>query len=115
MLRPEELPEGAQIILDALTRSLRDVLGLEGEAAEQAAYEALRLVLEDCGGEYLYIPKDIRLAAHSRDVQIWRDFNGRNQRELARAYGITPQYVYRIIAAQRAQETRSRQGVLALD
>jgi len=114
MMRLDDLPEGGRIVYDALSRSLRDVLGMDNDAAEQTAYHALRLVLEECGGEYLYIPKNIRLAAHSRDIEIWRAFTGRNQRELAREYGLTLQYIYRIIAVQRERAVRESQHELPL-
>lgn len=114
MMRLDDLPEGGRIVYDALSRSLRDVLGMDNDAAEQTAYHALRLVLEECGGEYFYVPKDIRLAAHRRDLEVWADFNGSNQRELARKYGVTLQYIYRIVARAREREREDRQGVLAL-
>jgi len=114
MKLPNSLPEGAQIVCDAVEASLKEVLGIAPELADQAAYDVLRRVLEMCGGEYFYVPKDIRLAAHRREIDVWREFTGQNQRELARKYGVTVQYVYRIIARAREKDRKERQGELLL-
>jgi len=114
MRLPETLPEGARLVHEAIQTSLREVLGLQADAADQVAYDVLRQVLETCGGEYFYVPKGIRLEAHSRDVVIWREFTGHNQRDLARKFNLTLQYIYRIIALQREKERKDRQGALDL-
>ena len=111
---PETLPEGAVILHESIAAGLAEVLGLAPDAADQAAYDVLRRVLETCGGEYFYVPKDIRLAAHGRDIEVWREFTGHNQRELARKFGVTVQYIYQIIARQREKEKKERQAELAL-
>lgn len=111
---PETLPEGAVILHESITAGLAEMLGLTPDAADQAAYDVLRRVLETCGGEYFYVPKDIRLAAHGRDIEVWRKFTGHNQRQLAREFGITVQYVYQIIARQREKDKKERQAELAL-
>lgn len=111
---PDSVPEGARLVHDAVLASLKEVLGLSPEAADQAAYDVLRRVLETCGGEYFYVPKDIRLAAHSREIDVWREFNGHNQRELARKFGVTVQYIYQIIARMREKDRKERQAELAL-
>lgn len=110
---PDTLPEGARLVHEAVLMSMKEVLGLETDAADQAAYDVLRRVLETCGGEYFYVPKDIRLAAHGRDIEVWREFTGHNQRELARKFGVTVQYIYQIIARQREKEKKERQAELA--
>lgn len=111
---PDTLPEGARLVHDAVLASLKDVLGLDADAADQAAYDVLRRVLETCGGEYFYVPKDIRLAAHGRDIKVWQEFTGHNQRELARKFGVTVQYIYQIITRQREKEKKERQAELPL-
>lgn len=111
---PDNLPEGAQLVHEAVRASLHEMLGLAPDAADQAAYDVLRRVLETCGGEYFYVPKGIRLAAHSRDIEVRKEFTGHNQRELARRYGLTVQYIYRIIARMREKECKERQGALPL-
>ena len=111
---PDSLPEGAVLLHDAMCASLTEVLGLAQGAADQAAYDALRRVLETCGGEYFYVPKDLRLAGQGRDTEVWREFNGHNQRELARKFGVTVQYIYQILARQRGKEKKERQAGLAL-
>lgn len=109
---PEGLPEGAYLIHGAVRAGLVESLGLAPDAADQAAYDVLRRVLETCGGEYFYVPKDIRLAAHGRDIEIWEKFTGDNHMRLAREYGLTKQYIYRIVARMREAEYARRQGAL---
>ena len=106
---PESAPEGAVLLYEAAEAALVDVLGIERERASQAAYDIIRRILEACGGEYFYVPKDIRLAAHERDIKIWQSFTGHNHRELAREHGVTVQYVYQILARMREQEIARRQ------
>jgi len=108
--RNHRLPDGAVMIRDAVRASLIEVLGIEHEAADQAAHDVLRRVMEDCGGEYFYVPKGLRLEAHRRDIEIWRKFRGDNHMQLAREYKLTKQYIYRIIARMRAQELARRHG-----
>lgn len=38
---------------------------------------------------------------------MWREFNGHNQRELARKFGVTVRYIYQILARQRGKEKKS--------
>ncbi|MOA58273.1 Mor transcription activator family protein [compost metagenome] len=45
-----------------------------------------------------------------RDRQIYDDFNGSNQSALARKYGVSLQWVYKIIKAVRKEEIARRQG-----
>lgn len=111
---PDSVPEGARLLHEAAKAGLVEVLGLADEAADQAAYDMLRRVLETCGGEYFYVPKDIRLAAHRREVDVWEQFTGHNQRELARKFGVTVQYIYQIIARMREKDRKERQSELPL-
>ena len=64
---PETLPEGAVILHESIAAGLAEMLGLAPGAADQAAYGVLRRVLETCGGEYFYVPKDIRLDTFTCD------------------------------------------------
>lgn len=112
MKLPDATPEGARLVQEAVQASLVEVLGLPDAAADQVAYDVLRRVLSTCGGEYFYVPKDIRLAAHSRDIEVWGEFTGQNQRALARKYGLTVQYIYRIIARMREKDRKDRQPEL---
>ena len=100
---PETLPEGAVILHESITAGLAEMLGLAPDAADQAAYDVLRRVLETCGGEYFYVPKDIRLAAHGRDIEVWRKFTGHNQRQLAREFGITTIFYETLISPKVAE------------
>lgn len=53
------------------------------------------------GGQNLYIPHGVLWDIDERDVEIFDKFDGTNQKELAREYGFSEQWIYRIIERVR--------------
>ena len=92
------------IIYHALIRQ-----GMAGEQAFAVAEESTDTVLDEFGGENLYIPKNISGKAHRRNRQIYDEFTGDNHDELAKKYGVTLQRIYAIIKEQRQFELNARQ------
>ncbi|STQ75519.1 Mor transcription activator family protein [Grimontia hollisae] len=64
------------------------------------------------GGRDIYIPKGDTLKASLRDIQIWRDFNGRNIEQLAAQHNLTERQITSIIKEQRKAEVERRQRKL---
>lgn len=95
------------IIYHALIR--QDVAS---EVALTVAEESTDTVLDEFGGENLYIPKDISSKAARRNRQIYDEFTGDNHSALAKKYGVTPQRIYTIVKEQRQMEFRGRQFLL---
>ena len=95
------------IIYHALIRQ-----GMVGEQALAVAEESTDTVLEEFGGENLYIPKNISGKAHRRNRQIYDEFTGDNHDELAKKYGVTLQRIYAIIKEQRQFEFNTSQFCL---
>lgn len=87
-----------------------------GLAANLDEYEAKKLasqvaqeIVEDFGGEVLYIPKGILLPLSGRDLAIWQEFNGKNHNELARKHGVSVAWVYKIVKRVQKEEVAKRQ------
>jgi Mor family transcriptional regulator len=89
--------------------------GLQAGLAEDIANSLARHMCQHWGGQLLYFPKGESLHRATRDMQIYREFNGTNQAELAQKYDTSTQHVYRIIEAVRADEMARRQPELKLE
>lgn len=102
----DSLPEGALILHDAISAAL----AAHASTTDPAALAARIVcdVMSRCGGEYLYIPKGLRLQVQEKHRAIWHEFNGRNHKPLARKYRLSLQAVYRIIADMQAKDLAER-------
>ena len=54
-----------------------------------------------CGGKMIYIPSCTTIKAAIRNELIYRQFNGRNCKQLARKFGLSVQVTYEVIRKQR--------------
>ncbi|HSH71583.1 MAG TPA: Mor transcription activator family protein [Methylophilaceae bacterium] len=88
--------------------------GIEEEKATVMSRDTAKKMCDEWGGQIIYFPKWLRAGLSDRDMQLWNEFNGKNQSELARKYNLSIQNVYRIIDFMRVQETAKRQGQLTL-
>lgn len=95
------------IIYHALIRQ-----GMSGKQALMVAEESTDTILDEFGGENLYIPKNISGKAARRNRQIYDEFTGDNHDELAKKYGVTLQRIYAIIKEQRQLEFGAHQVYL---
>lgn len=66
-------------------------------------------IAHDFGGEMIYIPKGILVHLTGRDLKIWQEFNGKNHNELARKYGVSVVWVYKILKKVQQEEVAKRQ------
>lgn len=64
------------------------------------------------GGQSFYVPQGSQYRASLKHLEIWRDFNGRNHRQLARAHGVSLQQVYVVIRRMRQKLRDKSQGQL---
>jgi len=94
---------------------LRDSLEIDPKLAERVAWEISDRMSFVWGGQNIYIPKGVSYRATQRDKQIYAEFTGKNQADLAMKYGISVQWLYKIIKAVRADEAARRQGSLLLE
>lgn len=112
-------PERLREVATCLFLELLEADGLAGLlGAPRLAHVALdqteRLSF-DLGGESFYMHRGHAYRLSLRDRQIVAEFNGRNQHQLARKYGLSVMRIYQIVAAAREEEFQRRQGRLALD
>lgn len=71
---------------------------------ELVGMEHFLQIIDTAGGEMLYLPKRATLERELRHRAIVREFTGRNQRQLARKYGLSERHV-RSILQQPEEET----------
>lgn len=86
--------------------------GVDKIQATAIAEESTDTVLDEFGGENLYIPKNISGKAARRNRQIYDEFTGDNHEVLAKKYGVTLKRIYAIIKEQRQFEFNTRQFYL---
>ncbi|MDR1710009.1 MAG: DNA-binding protein [Candidatus Accumulibacter sp.] len=95
-------------------RVLKEIGLVEGEIADQAGYEVARAMAEHWGGQNIYFPKALSFKCSRMYLKIYSDFTGNNHMELARRYGMSMQWIYRIVKTMRQADIERRQGDLAL-
>lgn len=80
-------------------------LGLDAQRAQEVAERYALAVGAVFSGEVFYFPKGAALAIQQRDEEIRASFNGRNHRELARAFNLSLVRIY-TITQQRARQPK---------
>ena len=83
----------------------------QGQLALTALRQTERLSREE-GGRNFYLGRGIRYRETVRDRKMYKQFNGRNYDELARAYYLTPTRVRQIVDLMHADDLARRQGQL---
>jgi len=86
-----------------------EAFGVSEEAADALGTDVAMRMIDLWGGQQLYMPKGVRIEASRLHLQIYEDWKGRNHRELARKYGVSLQFIYRIIKVLRKADLDSRQ------
>lgn len=100
-----------ELFEDMVSRSIKlfDEFGIPAPAAELVANSLADEIAEAWGGQNLNMPKDYQRMLSQRDVEVYRKFDGSNQPELAREYGLTERGMYKLI--KRIQERLRRQAM----
>ncbi len=88
----------------------RETLGLSEEIAAALGTDVAMRMVERWGGQQLYMPKGVRIVAARLHQQIYDDWKGRNQRDLVRKYGVSLQFIYRVIKIMRRADLNRRQA-----
>lgn len=112
-----EYPDAWRDIATCLYLLLRGEPGL-ALADAQSADLALRLaegLRAEIGGSQPYLARGVHYELSLRDRQILARFKGRNHDALAREFGVTPRYIYDIVARRTKEEIERRQGKLPLE
>lgn len=104
---PEILADLKAIVADSLTAA-----GIDPAKSNQCAHQAAEKIRKSWGGQMVYIAKGKDYELSQRDLEIWEKFTGRNHSQLCRDYGISLQWLYKIINYQRAEDVKRRQNDL---
>ncbi|WP_336165514.1 Mor transcription activator family protein [Acinetobacter ursingii] len=97
---------GQALLLDLRDQALslfKDA-NVDAEKASQISNELMYIICQHWGGQLLYITKGDGFFADERDIQIYKDFNGHNQADLAQKYDLSVVYIYRIVKRMAAIE-----------
>jgi len=95
----EELraPELMRDLLDKSADILQKQINMPPEEAKLAALAIVKQLAKDWGGQQVYIPKSMMLELDERDRQIYKEFTGTNQPQLAKKYNMSVVRVYQIL------------------
>lgn len=69
--------------------------------AQKIGFNNLLKLMDDYRSTDIYFPRLDFLTNKVRNNSICKEFNGSNQKELARKYNLSPRYIYDIIAKAR--------------
>lgn len=78
--------------------------GMSKEKATEVAFSIGDDLCKEFGGEQIYMPKNKDHKTMLMQHSLFKEFNGTNQAELGRKYGISVPHVYRIL--KKLQEER---------
>ncbi len=89
--------------------TVKKILDTDEDAAIRVGQAVAIAISEAWAGQNIYIPRAVSLLAHERDRQIWNEFNGHNHAALAKKFGVSMQWIYRIIDRVQKEEIARRQ------
>lgn len=105
---PELLVDMAQHVSGCLV----ELLEIEKDKADHVSQEIANRMAAHWGGQNIYFPMGLSYKLSQRDQQIYDEFSGENHSDLARKYGVSLQWIYKIIKTVRKEEMSRRQGGL---
>lgn len=102
---PELLIDLADHIADALTE-----LGpVEEPRAAQIGAKIAERMAGVWGGQNIYFPMGLSMRISQRDQEIHAKFTGANHAALAREYGVSIQWIYKIVKTMHRDQKAARQ------
>lgn len=90
-----------QALAGHVAQSAKETLDISPELAEAHGSEVAMLMATVWGGQVLYMPKGIHLQASKLHQQIFDEWTGRNQREIAMKHNISLAFVYKVVKRMR--------------
>lgn len=100
-------------LIETIKSSAAFVMPEKNESlAENIAMEVAVRVTKKWGGMSVYLPKDLNYAITMRNLELYKDFNGKNHHDLVQKYDLSLQAVYQILKRERARELKERQKQL---
>ncbi|MCP1292943.1 MULTISPECIES: Mor transcription activator family protein [Chromobacterium] len=105
--------KGPELLVDLaqhVAMTLKQLANTEQQQAEQLGQEIAERMAKHWGGQNIYFPIGLSYQSSLRDQQIYGEFTGGNHAELARRYGVSLQWIYKIIKTERQRELEQRAG-----
>lgn len=103
------VPELVADLEDQAVACLMSVLPMDRQKAVEVSKKLTYHLTRNWGGQLIYFPKNHAGRITERDMQVYRDFNGKNHAELAVRYDLTVQHIYRIVKEVGMAERAKRQ------
>lgn len=97
---------------DFLVEALTKKAGLPQEAAMAVGKDVVGGLVDHWRGQQIYIPKTLPGALNERDHQLYREYNGRNLKEMIAKYELSQGRILAIVAAVHKEITAKRQADL---
>ena len=95
-------------IIDAINKAINE---LSPQIKDDDRYLLIRLFLEAlsflCCGRNFYVSSCLSIKKAIRDELVFKQFNGLNQKQLARAYNLSPQLVYEVHKDKAEKKSQS--------
>ncbi|SUA57999.1 Mor transcription activator family protein [Oligella urethralis] len=106
-----KIPELLEYLSKAIEAQLKK-FEISDVQAESVGIHVSNKIAEDLGGQLLYIPKGVSLRLSLRDLQIYKEYNGKNHAELSKKHGLSVQHIYKIIKLVKKDELARRQTTI---
>lgn len=104
--------KGPELLVDLtehVAASLKELVAMDEGSARHVAQEVADRMAAHWGGQNVYFPMGLAGKLSRRDRLIYEEFNGTNQSDLARKWGVSLQWIYKIVKAVRKDEIARRQ------
>ena len=107
----ERVAELLADLVDKVAEELQQK-GIDKTTAEEIGNSVARRIASEWGGCNLYIPRGLLWGIDERDLEIFDKFDGSNHFELAKEYGLSVQWIYRLVERVRTAKIRESQSDL---
>jgi Mor family transcriptional regulator len=104
--------KGPELLVDLaehVAAALNELVSMDDDTARHVAKEVTDRMAAHWGGQNVYFPMGQAVRLSCRDRQIFNEFTGTNHSDLARRYGVSLQWIYKIVKAVRKDEITRRQ------
>ncbi len=107
---PDGYPPLLASIATDIASSVREQMPeIASDVVFEIALSASEFIRAKHGGANVYIPSGYFFDCSEKDKEIWREYTGRNIRDLAHKYKRSVVQIRSIVASMRAQDMKRRQ------
>ena len=106
--------KGPELLVDLAEQcslALKESAGLDKDKADQVGREIAERMASHWGGQNIYFPMGLSMKLSKRDQQLYDEYmkGDPSHSDLARKYGVSLQWVYRILKLKKAEDIAARQ------